>query len=413
MKKILIALIITTPLISSAQWLEKSTSEAGFYNLTVLNEDTLFVCDSYTAGLLRSVDGGVTWNTIELPNAWDFKIQFLNDSIGFAGGIADFITGPTYFKTTDCGQTWDTLSFRSGGGIPYHSLFFITKDIGFVSNAGAVYKTVDGGTTFHNVAFPISTFFMVGDIKFVNDTTGFVTLTRQESSFVFINMIYKTENQGISWTEVYNETFNWDTALVGNNYPMFRDIYFSDENEGYFTGIAGKILKTTDRGISWSLMNTPIEDHIVADLSFLNVDTGYMVTGNKLYKTLNKGLDWGMVTTPADSLLRNVHFMNTDIGFVAGKKLYKTESSMSIPNAKPTLKSTFKIFPNPTNEIIRLSHENNLEIQSIQLVDMSGKLIRTFHKDEKELNINGITKGIYLMNIQTKESSLSEKIIIN
>ena len=86
MKRFLGLLGVLLPLLTSAQWMEKSSSTAGFYSLTVLNEDTLFVCDAYTGGLLHSVDGGVYWDTLHFPNAWNFKVQFLNDSVGFIGG---------------------------------------------------------------------------------------------------------------------------------------------------------------------------------------------------------------------------------------------------------------------------------------------------------------------------------------
>src|SRR5690606_17727789 len=148
-------------------------------------------------------------------------------------------------------------------------------------------KTQDGGITFPDtITFPLNEYYQIGDIEFVNTTTGFVSVTQNVgNNLVLNNRIYKTENQGADWIEVYQEIMNWDTSLVGNNYPMINNIYAADENEVYGIGIACKIIKTYNGGTSWTTLNTPETHQLVTDISFITVDTGYMVSDHKLYKT--------------------------------------------------------------------------------------------------------------------------------
>ncbi len=87
-----------------------------------------------------------------------------------------------------------------------------------------------------------------------------------------------------------------------------------------------------------------------------------------------------------------------------------SENALSI--AEINLKAQFKIYPNPASEKIYLNYTNNTQIQNIFLMDVSGQIIRTFKKEDKILDVSGVSNGVYFLNIQTKEGTISEKIII-
>lgn len=79
---------------------------------------------------------------------------------------------------------------------------------------------------------------------------------------------------------------------------------------------------------------------------------------------------------------------------------------------KNQLKANFKIFPNPAKDIINVTYQDNLEITGIQLLDTSGKVVKIYRSTNRELDVSGMSSGIYLLNIQTNQGSINEKIWI-
>lgn len=75
------------------------------------------------------------------------------------------------------------------------------------------------------------------------------------------------------------------------------------------------------------------------------------------------------------------------------------------------LQPKITIFPNPSREIINIVHDTDADIVNIQLLDIKGRKIKNFHKN-KQLNINDLPTGIYLLNIETKQGIYTEKVVI-
>lgn len=71
-----------------------------------------------------------------------------------------------------------------------------------------------------------------------------------------------------------------------------------------------------------------------------------------------------------------------------------------------------EIFPNPSSDFINVKLDK--KIQNIDLYDMSGELLNSFQVGTKEfkLDFTEYTKGIYLLIINTKETILTKKVII-
>src|SRR5690606_2278652 len=141
--------------------------------------------------------------------------------------------------------------------------------------------------------------------------------------------------------------------------------------------------------------------------------TGYMISEHKLYKTVDASSSWHRVITPSDSLLQKVHFIDSENGFIAGKKLYKTESG-TLPTAirQFPLQAHFKIYPNPASQTLSLEYDNNVQLQSIQLINVTGKITRIFNKKKKILELVGLASGVYFLHIKAQEGSLIEQIVI-
>lgn len=77
-----------------------------------------------------------------------------------------------------------------------------------------------------------------------------------------------------------------------------------------------------------------------------------------------------------------------------------------------TLKNSFKVYPNPTNNFINIS-KLNLEIKNVQLIDVTGKVIYK-NNNVQPIDIRNYSKGLYILKITSKKGAIgSKKIIIN
>lgn len=77
-----------------------------------------------------------------------------------------------------------------------------------------------------------------------------------------------------------------------------------------------------------------------------------------------------------------------------------------------------KIFPNPTNGDITISNIQNIELNSIEVYNVLGRLVKQIKvkKGLSKLNTNlmNLSKGIYLLNLKTINGiSRSQKLVIN
>lgn len=71
------------------------------------------------------------------------------------------------------------------------------------------------------------------------------------------------------------------------------------------------------------------------------------------------------------------------------------------------------ISPNPTNKLLNINIEN-AQIQSVEIYDLSGKLVKTqssINKNHLQLSIREFTNGTYILKVETDKGKLERRII--
>ena len=71
--------------------------------------------------------------------------------------------------------------------------------------------------------------------------------------------------------------------------------------------------------------------------------------------------------------------------------------------------NTMQLYPNPVQSV--LSVQSQESIKSLQLYDISGKLIFTSEKNVNQIDFSNYTNGIYFLKISTASASVVEKIL--
>jgi photosystem II stability/assembly factor-like uncharacterized protein len=131
------------------------------------------------AWIMKSTDGGITWNQIILPLGFEspnlYRMSFVNNygwTIGHSTNLNNL--GPQVFKTTDFGSSWDTV-----GRVLYpnneenYSVFFSSLNTGYCGGTtGYSFKTINGGFNWYQQVTPVTGFR--NDFWFYNDSIGWV-----------------------------------------------------------------------------------------------------------------------------------------------------------------------------------------------------------------------------------------------
>ena len=136
-------------------------------------------------------------------------------------------------------------------------------------------------------------------IYFVNEHLGFAVGYKNNWSAGYV--ILKTTNSGRNWS-IQNST--------DYRQPLYS-VFFTDELHGWALGLDG-IYQTTDSGEVWSLLNSNFPGNSVF---FLDQNIGF-IAGQKIYKTYDGGKNWIEKSRIGGN---SVYFSNPDTGWVVGE----------------------------------------------------------------------------------------------
>lgn len=77
------------------------------------------------------------------------------------------------------------------------------------------------------------------------------------------------------------------------------------------------------------------------------------------------------------------------------------------------MSSLFTVSPNPINDFAQLEIAN-VAIQSIELLDIKGRLVKEFHLNDKKLDFQNVSNGIYFLKVRTQDNEeLSKKLVVD
>lgn len=162
---------------------------------------------------------------------------------------------------------------------------------GLVSTNLSVYFTNDG---FQNISLAQNLAFSVYKFSFVNASVGYGVGNNGK--------IVKTTDGGMTWT-------TQNSTLSNSSSNGLLSVYFVNENVGYACGLSSKILKTIDGGNTWTAATVGSSGWL--DIFFYDEMNGVVVGNNQDLKyTTDGGITWidsNYQTTNALYEIRNVN----------------------------------------------------------------------------------------------------------
>lgn len=129
----------------------------------------------------------------------------------------------------------------------------------------------------------------------------------------------------LSLPQNYWEVINSPTS------ELLRNLSAVDENYVWAAGTNGTIIRTTNGGGNWVLLNSGITTAIY-DIFFLNRNLGWAVTFpfdppyyTRILKTTNSGDSWTISQYPQEfAQFRTIHFIDSLNGFLGGSRIERT-----------------------------------------------------------------------------------------
>ncbi|KFF01158.1 leucyl aminopeptidase [Chryseobacterium formosense] len=73
---------------------------------------------------------------------------------------------------------------------------------------------------------------------------------------------------------------------------------------------------------------------------------------------------------------------------------------------------SIKIYPNPAKDVLNVEIPSNIRNFSVEINDMSGKLISAF-ENERKINVSKLSKGVYMCTVKSDGEAITKKVIID
>ena len=415
-----------------------SSNNAIFENLRDIHIfDTEKVVVAGDSNLITTTNGGNSWNK---QLGYSFKeIEFLNYNTGYG------INSSQIFKTTDHGQTWNTIPniyyynpgpytrsysnlklnpngsvyltfyvwYTGGSNICYSNMLYSTTNDG--ANWNSIFS--GGGSATHYGSsdswFPDYT-FNNQTAYVINNAYTYNSINPVNSSTCYIK---KTSNGGSNWINVWFK----DSCNIQN-------LFFLNENTGYFT-MKGTInnpqydgmYRTTNGGDNWLKLSsfTP------ARFQFTNYYTAYSIG----YCSSDGGINWIHQFDPFSA--NQIKFANNLTGYIVGNNgfIYKTTNGGGIilgvnliSNVIPDKFSLSQNYPNPFNPSTVIRYQLSAAgFTTLKVFDLLGKEIASLVNEKQNagsyaVDFNSsdfnLPSGIYFYTLNAEEFKETKKMVL-
>lgn len=393
----------------------------------------------FFAAALSLISMAANAQTFEYKNTgtdfilYNVSIPQENESVAFAGGSQYTVESApgVIIKTTDGGESWETV--YSGDNI--QTVEFVTPQKGFAGGYSPFLKmTEDGGDNWQNVNVGEDV-YGIRIIKFYNENTGLVLYINDE-----YELIIKTTNDG-------GQTWN-----LSSNPPQhgIMQISYADENTIFAVGYSSSIYKSTDGGDNWTLLDSHGTDinlgvyfkdglngvyageegdlYVTHDGGATwenNLYTGYHhfyglnYKGNKIlaagtdedvYLSDDNGENFEMIFNgTGDDQLYDISFFADNSGLVCGSGGKMIKFSGVVLSTNENIQNRSVIYPNPAKDVLNV--KNKSAIDQIVISDMTGKTVYSQKNlnSEVQIDLSGLSKGVYIIKINSGGSINTHK----
>lgn len=417
---------------------QKALGGSGFDSITSVAETN----DGYiVAGLTNSIDGDITINR-GYNDVWVVKLD-LNGVIQWQktyGGSSEdnassiintndggfILTGTTNSNDGDVTinrgsyDCW-IIKLDAAGAIQWQKTFVN----GYGEGGTKIYQTVDGGyiiggntsdTGIDYMVFKINssgtiqwfkTFGSIGldwlkDIQPTADG-GYIVAGDTDSTTGFL-----VGNHGLTdaWIIKLNAlgAIEWRKMYGGTGYDQVGSVQQTTDG-GYIIGGStnsndGDVSSAHPGGMDYWVLKLSSSGIVEwqKTMGGISVEQGYTVR-----QTQDQGyIMSGFAYSTNDDVTENYGIQDIWVVKLAPAPLANTDFNGNM----------FRVYPNPVNSILQIDNPDHLKIEEVAVIDLSGKkLIFQQNIFSGKINVESLSKGIYLLEIRSNDKTYQQKFI--
>jgi photosystem II stability/assembly factor-like uncharacterized protein len=348
--------------------------------------------DIEEAGILKSNDGGASWNAIN--DKLYFSYNQRNTIHLVSPDTIYFVEGNSFRLSTDSGKTFSNNYILDPiYGTPAVLHAFDPENFILVYSNDQVFLSENAGSSWSS----INLIHGGGHIK------SLVGINNSEAYALADSKLLRLKDKGRKFKEI--------TSNI--NFSDTRDIFLlKDTSTLLITGINGVVWRSEDRGSTWSDIQENMPESIKYNdwikLVQRNDSILYLIAHDKIAKSSDKGKTWNEDNSLYGSFAMdwnkdNAIAMNT---FGSAYRWYKnnTDGFPTFLAGPPTNDKNIVFYPNPvTDGLIRFTRPS-----TVVLYDINGHVCASA-KEKTVLDISSLEPGIYLLRIQ---NGITQKVII-
>ncbi|WP_312420504.1 T9SS type A sorting domain-containing protein [Epilithonimonas sp.] len=362
----------------------------------------------------KTSNGGTTWTSGQVTVPTGVSIQDIAAGDGNTAWVAGYDDGAGVqgiWKTTDGGSTWTrqaTAAFNSAASFTNIVYFWDLNNgvaLGDPASGGRleVYTTTNGGTTWvRQTGAPA----LSGEYGYVHNKAVAGNTIWGGSNF---GRIFRSNDRGVTWLDTVQSPLS-DFGSASES----GEIVLKDANTAWVMSIFGTLSKTVDAGVTFvpvdiqsgtmypqSIAYVPGTDQtLLTGAASTNYGRGSSISfdGGVNWVEIANSYDDVGITSFAASSATAIWGGNFNNGAVGGiNKL----SPIQLATSEAGAVKGISIAPNPTFGDLNIS--TVLNIKSIEVLDMNGRVIKTFGSESKNLNLSTLQPGVYAVKVNTAD----------
>lgn len=395
----IVVVCILLSISSEAQLIQIATgTDKKLTYLSAINKSVIVGGLSDYAGKCNDNCDNLSPISVPGPNGYALNYFRLNENYIYC--VSYSLNQTLLYSSTNNGANWD-LELDTIGSFTRYIAFFDSLT-GVISWENSLIKTQTGGNSWTGLNTPIVWPVAVSAIGVYSDSL--LCIGADNGGF------YLSNNRGVSWP------YAWG---IGTH--VIKDFCFLNRDTIFALSIYGGLAKSVNGGASWT--NTSVPIYTTYGITFKNKQEGYVVGANvygygMIAKTTDMGQNWTALTTQVYSTFFNIELVNDSIALISGTDgvllswNYKTALiTGQIEQSNSSLQA--KLFPNPTDGKLKIEFKGNLKPESIIITNPLGQELRRIidPSPEQEIDISGLSSGVYFLKAQNKVAYSIFKLI--
>ena len=225
---------------------------------------------------------------------WTYPNRVCNSSLRGLSVVSDDVvwasgSGGTWIRTIDGGKTWTTSTIEGASKLDFRDIHALDEWSAWVISAGdtcKIFFTIDGGTNWELQYTNFEPGIFFDGFAFWDNKNALAYGDPIASRFDVIQT-----KDGVTWSHVDREALplvldgEAGFAASGTGICVLKDSLVWIASGG---GIRSRVFRSKDRGITWSVYNTPLssaEGTGIFSIVFISEDYGVIVGGSYLDST--------------------------------------------------------------------------------------------------------------------------------